>query len=163
MEQYLDYNLAILQQKIDLCCRMGTAFDLKKLFHYYTIDVLGELAFSQSFGIQETDDEALIPPVVEHSLLAACTGAWPAMTFQLKRWLPNIPYRPLQQLFKGRQACADLASTCVRRRLASADAEMNGDETRRTDILTSLINAKHPDTGQNLTQLDLETEAFGFM
>jgi cytochrome P450 len=163
MEQYLDYNLAILQQKIDQYARTDTSFDLKKLLHYYTIDVLGELAFSQPFGIQETDDEALIPPVVEHSLLAACTGAWPAMMFQLKRWLPKISYRPLQELFKGRQRCADLASTCVRRRLASVDAGTNGDEPQRTDILTSLINATHPDTGQKLTQLDLETEAFGFM
>ncbi|OBT59094.1 hypothetical protein VE04_00705 [Pseudogymnoascus sp. 24MN13] len=140
-------------------------FDLKKVLHYYTIDVLGELAFSQSFGVQIADDESLVPPVVPHSLLAAATGAWPAQTQALKRWLPKIPIRGLQNLFRGRAACARLASECVQRRIAALqDVKDEGMETlQRNDILTNLILAKHPDTGERLTQADLETEAFGFI
>ena len=164
MEQYLDSNIQILKDKIDRHIASGQSFDLKKLLHYYTIDVLGELAFSQSFGVQEADDESLVPPVVEHSLLGAATGAWPAMTMRLKRWLPMVPHQGLKNLFAGRKACADLASSSVRRRLEAVRfAEEEGDKIERTDILTSLINAKHPDTGHKLTQVDLETEAFGFM
>lgn len=164
MEQYLDENLSLLRKKIDAHALSGTAFDIKKLLHYYTIDVLGELAFSQSFVVQETDDETRIPPVVEHSLLAAATGAWPSMTFKLKRWLPKVPWSPLRDLFAGRQACADLASTCVKRRLVAVEEAQKTDEKlERMDILTSLVNARHPDTGEKLTQKDLETEAFGFM
>ena len=166
MEQYLDLNIAIMKEKLARYASTGEIFDLKKAFHYYVIDTLGELAFSQSFGVQVADDESLIPPVKEHSLLAAATGAWPAMLPQLKKWLPLVPYKPLRDLFQGRRACADLASRCVRERLLDL-ADVKDDEAslrlQRKDILTSLILAKHPDTGERLTEMDLETEAFGFM
>lgn len=163
MERYLDANIGILRSKIDTHIARGETFDLKKLLHYYMIDVLGELAFSQSFGVQLSDDESLVPPVVEHSLLAAATGAWPAMTHSLKKWLPLVPHQGLRNLFAGRKACADLASDCVKRRLDAQKGEEDAIETTRTDILTSLINAKHPDTGKRLKQQELETEAFGFI
>lgn len=165
MEQYLDTNIKILREKISRYVSSGEAFDLKKVLHYYTIDVLGELAFSQTFGIQESNDESSIPPVIEHSLLAAVTGAWPAMTASLKKWLPLIPHTGLQTLFKGRKACADLASRSVNIRLNTLRSKdgISSDSPERKDILTNLINAKHPDTGESMTQTELETEAFGFM
>jgi cytochrome P450 len=88
------------------------------------------------------------------------------MTRTLKRWLPVLPSSSLRKLFEGRQACANLASKCVKKRLAVL-ADIKGDDAaikkQRKDILTSLILAKHPDTGERLTKTDLETEAFGFM
>lgn len=165
MELHLDENIRILRQKISSYASAQENFDLKKALHYYVIDTLGELAFSQTFGVQISDDETRVPPVVEHSLLAAVTGAWPSMTARLKRWLPLIPHKGLQTLFNGRKACADLASRCVSIRLnvmRSKDGS-NRMVSDRKDILTNLIMAKHPDTGERLTQTDLETEAFGFM
>lgn len=165
MEPFLDVHIKLLKDKIMSYCASGEVFDLKKLLQYYVIDALGELAFSKSFGIQETGDESRVPPVVEHSLLAAVTGAWPLMTKRLKKYLPLLPHPGLQKLFKGRQACASLASQCVQRRLdgVKLQKEQNPAAAERKDILTNLILAKHPDTGQRLTQTDLETEAFGFM
>lgn len=166
MEVYLDQNIKLLKDNIATYCSSGQAFDLTQLLHFYVIDVLGELAFSQSFGVQETRDEGRIPPVKEHSLLSAATGAWPAMTFRLKRWLPMVPLKSLRALFQGRQACADLAAKCVERRLQDLQEARDDEvlaETQRKDILTNLILARHPDTGERLTKADLETEAFGFM
>ncbi|KAI8166364.1 Cytochrome P450 monooxygenase gsfF [Colletotrichum sp. SAR 10_70] len=97
MEHYLDDNVKILRDKITKFARDGVAFDLKKLLQYYTIDVLGELAFSRSFGAQVSDEsEALVPPVVPHTLLGSTTGSWPAMTQTLKKWLPKIPHSGLR-------------------------------------------------------------------
>lgn len=165
MEQYFDLNIKILRDKLRKYAAKNDVFDLKRAFHYYVIDTLGELAFSQSFGLQIADDESLVPPVIEHSLLAAVTGSWPMMTKTLKKWLLLVPHHGLQKLFKGRQACADLASQCVKRRLEMLQsAEKDGiAATERKDILTNLILAKHLDTGERLTKIDLETEAFGFM
>jgi cytochrome P450 len=165
MEQYLDANIKILRGKISEYTTGNQTFDLKKALHYYIIDALGELAFSQTFGIQVSDDESRVPPVIEHSLLAAVTGAWPMMTARLKRWLPLIPHKGLNALFDGRKACADLASRCVDVRLNAVrnSGDSKASSSERKDILTNLINAKHPDTGEHLTQTDLETEAFGFM
>ena len=166
MEQYFDAHIKILKETVTAHALHGEPFDLKKALHYCVIDTLGELAFSQTFGVQQAEDpESLVPPVVEHSLLAAATGAWPMMTKKLKKWLPFVPHNGLQKLFQGRQACADLASRSVQKRLA--DIKDKDDESvvknERKDILTNLIIAKHPDTGARLTQTDLETEAFGFM
>ncbi|KAK5197593.1 hypothetical protein LTR47_001333 [Exophiala xenobiotica] len=165
MEPFLDMNIKLLKEKILRYSLTGEVFDLKKLLHYYVIDALGELAFSKSFGVQQTDDESRVPPVVEHSLLAAVTGSWPLMTKRLKTYLPLVPHAGLQKLFKGRQACAELASRSVRRRLddVKRQKELDPDAAERKDILTNLILAKHPDTGERLSQMDLETEAFGFM
>ncbi|KAJ5870204.1 hypothetical protein N7455_005145 [Penicillium solitum] len=165
MEQYLDANLKILREKICSYASDDEEFDLKKALHYYVIDVLGELAFSQSFDIQKSNNETHVPPVVEHSLLAAVTGAWPMMTASLKRWLPLLPHKGLKALFEGRKACADLASRCVKIRLDALRTKKESFDSspERKDILTNLILAKHPDTGKSLTQTDLETEAFGFI
>lgn len=166
MERYFDINIKIFKDKIAQYASQNQVFDLKKAIQYYVVDVLGELAFSRSFGVQIADDENLVPPVVEHSLLAAATGAWPAMLPYLKRWLPKVPSQSLQKLFQGRRTCAGLASRCVQKRLEDLNDVQDDEDAvkkQRKDILTSLILAKHPETGERLTQVDLETEAFGFM
>ncbi|KAE9579215.1 Cytochrome P450 monooxygenase gsfF [Colletotrichum fructicola] len=164
MEHYLDDNVKILRDKITKFARDGEAFDLKKLLQYYTIDVLGELAFSRSFGAQISDEsEALVPPVVPHTLLGSTTGSWPAMMQTLKKWLPAVPHSGLRWLFEGRAKCARLAAECVERRLGEVDRDAEKGSMRRTDLLTNLILAKHPDTGERLAKSDLEAEAFGFI
>ncbi|ETS79298.1 hypothetical protein PFICI_09151 [Pestalotiopsis fici W106-1] len=170
MEQYLDMNIRIMRKKIAKYAAQEQVFDLQKVLHYYTIDVLGELAFGQSFGAQLCNDEeeAIVPPVVEHSWLAAVTGAWPSMTSTLRRLLPWVPHAGLQKLVKGRKECVQLAAQCVQRSCdtlrenSAADFEKNV-SVKRKDILTSLIQAKDPETGEQLRQVDLETEAFGFI
>ncbi|KAI0974698.1 cytochrome P450 [Xylaria arbuscula] len=165
MEHHLDANLKLMKQKLSQHAQTQDPFDLKKVLHYYVIDVLGELAFGQSFGVQASGDESLVPPVVEHSYLAAVTGAWPSMTRTLRKWLPRVPSRELRRLFEGRAACAALAACSVQRRMKDLKDTRNHDPSsvERKDILTSLILAKDPQTGLHLTQADLETEAFGFI
>ncbi|CAK7209401.1 hypothetical protein SBRCBS47491_000429 [Sporothrix bragantina] len=168
MEEHLDLNIRILRDTITELADSGKAFNLKTVLHHYVIDVLGELAFSQSFGIQKLariDAKAAaakIPPVAEHSLLAAATGAWPAMTRTLKQWLPLVPHNGLRELFEGRNKCANLAAECVQRRIGELEGTKDG-ASQRKDILTNLILATHPETGERLTQADLEAEAFGFI
>ncbi|KAJ3580178.1 hypothetical protein NPX13_g383 [Xylaria arbuscula] len=165
MEHHLDANLKLLKRKLAQHAQKQDTFDLKKVLHYYVIDVLGELAFGQSFGVQASGDERLVPPVIEHSYLAAMTGAWPAMTQTLRKWLPRVPLSELRRLFEGRAACAALAACSVQRRMEELKDTRNHDPSvvERRDILTSLILAKDPETGRHLTQADLETEAFGFI
>jgi cytochrome P450 len=166
LEPHLDLNMGLLRRKIQAHCDSREPFDLKELIHFYIIDVLGELAFGQSFGVQIADDKNLAPPVVEHSLLAAATGAWPLMTSSLKKWLPLVPYTPLRKLFQGRARVAQIASESVQRRLEEVATmeklNHNGDSTRK-DILSDLIAARNSDTGASLSQSDLETEAFGYI
>jgi hypothetical protein len=163
MEQYLDTNVEILRRKLGECCDSGKIVDLKKVIHFYVIDVLGELAFGKSFDLQETEDESRVPPVKEHSLLAAATGSWPSMTANLKKWLPKVPSRSLQRLFEGRAAAVKTASECVRKALDDTKQADGAVPSGRKDLLTNLVLSKHPDTGESLTYADLQTEAFGFL
>jgi hypothetical protein len=134
MENYLDGNIQILKDEIQSHINRNETFDLKKILHYYVIDVLGELAFSQSFAVQQSDDESRVPPVVEHSLLAAVTGSWPMMTMALKKYLPYVPHAGLKSLFAGRKACADLASVSIDRRLAGLSVAKVSDERLKERI-----------------------------
>lgn len=166
MEQYIDENLAILQRKISQEAVSGRPFDLKQFLHYYVIDVLGDLAFSKSFDLQLTNDTSRVPPVKEHTLLGSAMGAWPAVLQWLKWSLPRLPIPTVRSLVNGRRECAELASRSVQRRLQevrTSEQQKGASVAQRKDLLTSLILAKHPDTGEHLTQADLETEAFGFM
>jgi hypothetical protein len=162
-ESYLDENIKILRDKILFYTKTNEVFDLKKLFHFYTIDVLGELAFSRSFNVQVTGDESRVPPVKEHTLLGSVTGAWPAMTHTLKAWLPRLPHRGMKALFKARTECAQLAAQCVQRRTADLEKVEEFGQSQRKDILTNLVLAKHPDTGERIDRTHLEAEAFGFL
>lgn len=166
MEQYIDDNLSILKGRITKECHQNTVFDLKEMIHDYIIDVLGELAFSRSFGLQTSGDRSRAPPVKEHTLLGSVLGSWPSMAKLLKKILPLLPIASIKNLFEGRRKCAALAATCVQSRLAQVEQEDRSgvsNEKPRKDLLTTLIRAKDPETGHCLTQMDLETEAFGFM
>ncbi|KAF6824782.1 isotrichodermin C-15 hydroxylase [Colletotrichum plurivorum] len=162
MEPYMDRNIEILRAKISALAEQDETFDLKKLLQFYVIDVLGELAFSRSFGAQASGDESRIPPVVPHTLLGSTIGAWPLMTATLKKWLPVVPTRAFKVLFEGRTKCARLAAECVQQRLDELE-RVTDEKDQRTDILTNLIMARDPETGKRLSRPELEAEAFGMI
>jgi hypothetical protein len=156
MEQYLDQNVGILRRKLGEYCHRGEVVDIKRVIDFYVIGVLGELTFGKSFDWQETEDESSVPSVKQHSLLAAVTVSWPRMT--------KVPSRSLQRLSEGRAVVVAMAPECVRKRMAASEDVRQCDgavPSGRKDILTSLILAKYPDTGESLTYADLQMEAFG--
>lgn len=162
MEPYMDRNIEILRNKIADLAKEDRTFDLKKLLQFYVTDVLGELAFSRSFGAQASGDESRIPPVVPHTLLGSMIGAWPLMTSTLKKWLQVVPTSTFRALFEGRAKCARLAAECIRQRLDELE-RVTEEKDQRTDILTNMIMARDPETGERLSRPELEAEAFGMM
>ena len=110
LEHYLDLNIKVLVDKISIPGAQGDAFDLKKLIQNYAIDVLGELAFTKSFKLQETGDESGALPVAAHSLLKTANGAWPSVIKTLKKWLCVVSLDSLQRLFEGRQKVIQMAA-----------------------------------------------------
>lgn len=55
-----------LMTKLDMFAEQGQSVDLKKWISFFVMDVLGQLAFSKSFGGLETGDESMMPPIYEH-------------------------------------------------------------------------------------------------
>jgi cytochrome P450 len=66
MEPFIDGCLDQLITRLDKAALTGEQVDLKQWIAFFVMDVLGELAFSASFGVLNDGDESLMPPVREH-------------------------------------------------------------------------------------------------
>ena len=66
MEPFMDSCLRHLLHRLDKAAATGKEIDLKEWIAFFVMDVLGELAFSGSFGVLESGDATLMPPVREH-------------------------------------------------------------------------------------------------
>ena len=156
MEFYIDKHLVILRKNLDHFSDNGEGFDFKELIAFFVIDVLGELAFSESFDSQTDRSPDKLPPINDHIYLACLMGMMPEMMPLLKAVAPWIPHPWLQRLFGARKQLRDLTARCVRTRL-------NEKGLARKDLLTCLINAVDPESGAKLTELDISTEAFAMV
>jgi len=156
MEPFIDKHIKQYRANLDHAADSGTVADFKELNAYFVLDVLGELAFSQSFDSQSLQDKSNLPPINDHIYLACLLGSMPAIMPYIKKASPYIPLPWLQRLLAARKKLRDLTARCVRTRLRE---KLSG----RKDILTSLINAVDPDTGARLTELDISTEAFAMV
>lgn len=155
MEQYIDKHLKILRANLDHHAKLGDVLDLKELIAFYTLDVLGELAFSRSFGAQLDKNPATLPPINDHIYLACLMGMMPEIMPVVKSIAAWTPFPWLQSLFRARRNLRNLTARCVRDRISR--------KSDRTDLLGSLINAVDPETGARLTELDINTEAFAMV
>lgn len=155
MEPFIDLHLQRLRENIDRAADSGETVDIKDLFAYYIVDVLGELAFSRSFDAQRERIPQNLPPINEHIFLACLLGQMPELLPLLKKLAVYTPIPWVQQLLAARGRLKDLTADCVRTRLRQ--------KVDRKDLLTCLINAEDPETGAKLTELDINTEAFAMM
>jgi len=156
MESYMDGHLLKLLDNLGQRAETGEVFDFKALVAFYVLDVLGELAFSQSFHAQTEQAPEKLPPINDHIYLACLMGMMPEVLPYLKMVAAWTPLPWLQRLFKARAQLKALTAQCVSRRI-------NEKNSGRKDLLTSLINAVDPETGAKLTELDINTEAFAML
>ncbi|KAF2221148.1 cytochrome P450 [Elsinoe ampelina] len=153
MEGYIDGCLTKLIARLDKAAETNEVVDLKNWLSFFVIDVLGELAFSKSFNMLEKGQQEALPPLREHVYLAMLTGQLPSLLPYFGKYLPKLPIPSLQSVIKGRMRLRNLAISCVSQRLANPDPS-------RRDLLAKLIS-EH--TTGTLEELDIQTEAFGFI
>lgn len=156
MEHFVDRHILNFRRNLDRFCDSNEDFDLKDMIAFYVFDVLGELAFSRSFNSQEERNVARLPPINNHIYLACLMGMTPDALPWIKKVLPFIPIPWLQRLFNARAQLRNLTAACVRQRIEAGSSD-------RKDLLSSLLVAVDPETGSKLTELDINTEAFGMM
>ncbi|PNS18959.1 Isotrichodermin C-15 hydroxylase [Sphaceloma murrayae] len=153
MEIYIDSCLSKLVTRLDKAAECNETIDLKTWVSFFVIDVLGELAFAESFNMLDKGREEALPPLREHVYLAMLTGQLPTLLPYFNKYLPKLPIPSLQTVVKGRAKLRNLAISCVNNRLANPDPD-------RRDLLAKLI-AEHTNGG--LEDVDVQTEAFGFI
>ena len=152
----MDKHLQRLLDNLGSFAATGDVFDLKDYFAYYVLDVLGELAFSQSFDTQLKHDRNALPPINDHLYLGSLMGLMSTWIPTFNKVAPSLPWPWVQRLFQARKQLKDIAAVCVSRRMHSPIGD-------RKDLLTSLIKAQDPETGAKLTELEINTEAFAML
>ena len=166
LEEYIDENIKKLVDQIQSHIDKNEAFDLHKLVEFCIVDILGDLAYSQSFELQSTQDASRGPRIADHVLITSAMAAWPSMMPTLKKLTPKLPWKWLQEVIKGRDKNIQMANECVTRRLREIGEYRKDDKLppgQRKDLLTNLIMARDPDTKEHLSDLLLKLESFTFM
>ncbi|RFU30913.1 hypothetical protein B7463_g5418, partial [Scytalidium lignicola] len=159
MEPIFDQHVKNLRKKLDAYAKTGSEFDLKLLFAFYAYDILGQLAFSVDFDTQRKDDETLLPPINGHILLASLYGSLPSLLPYSMRIANYLPIPWLRGLIRNRLKIKETVTRCVANEIAGKNSDKNQTQT----LLSQLIAAKDPETGERLTTVDISSEAFGFL
>ncbi|POY70792.1 hypothetical protein BMF94_6204 [Rhodotorula taiwanensis] len=117
--------------------------DLGTMLQFLAMDVVGELAFGQGFGLSKAgrDTGDYLPMLDAYTASACLSGTQPWARPILHRWLT----RKLGS--SGAAALGAKASVAVSRRLAELDkaAQAGDDSNLRKDVLSKLMSAKNPD------------------
>jgi benzoate 4-monooxygenase len=108
MEPYIDGCVLQLVDALDHRARNEEIIDLKTWIQLYIFDVLGELAFSQSFGAIKSGDTSILPPVKDHVRLAVVAGQIPEYTTRLIKLCSHLRVPWIQRLYQGRAALKEV-------------------------------------------------------
>lgn len=155
MEPLIDGQIKILTEKLKILAQKQEVFDFKRLISFYVFDILGDVAFGRSFNTQISEVAPEIPAINDHILLSSLLGTFPFRSF-FKSIIPILPIPWLRQLVDSRgklkQTCADCVET--RRQQSSAS---------RSDLMQHLLDAKDPETGAELTDPEINSEAWAML
>jgi benzoate 4-monooxygenase len=151
----IDINIKILIQKLQYFTKTGEIFDLKMTISHFVLDILGQVAFSQSFDSQSLDKYIThIPAINDHLLLSCVIGELPlqSVTKLLVRWSP-IGW--MRRLVKSRNVLKAICASCVRKKIENPEGQR--------DLLKSLVTARDPETGDGLSEQEINSEAFAML
>ena len=155
MESTYNTHIKNLLDAID--AKGSKPFNLKDLFGYYSYDIIGELVFHTEFGSQKAQDPAQLPPINEHIFLGCMFGMLPSLLPYSMKIANHLPIPWLQNLLKSRKELKERTSACL------ADEMSRQKTSEKQSILTRLIRAKDPETGEALREVDIASEAFAFL
>jgi cytochrome P450 len=151
------FDLHIKKLSAAIIAQGCTTFDLKNLIAYYAYDIMGEVIFNADFGSQDAANPIMLPPINNHIWLGCLYGMLPSLlpySMQYSRWIPSSW---LQDKLRSRAALRQKITAHVTTELAK-------DKTiERQNILNRLVNARDPETGEELSEDAISSEAFGFL
>ncbi|SPO27363.1 related to Benzoate 4-monooxygenase [Ustilago trichophora] len=116
------------------------AIRLDPWFHYFAMDVVGELAFGQSFNLlhRGKDDERFLTGVLNLSQWGAVAGCLPLLSSWILWLFPRVTGQP------GGSVIGDKTTSRIQTRYA--EVKDNGGMPSRPDMLTKFMEARDPDT-----------------
>lgn len=134
---------------VDQVSGWSTPVDMTLACRYLGYDIMGEFGFGQSFQLQSDEkNHFLIDAVTATSRKAGVYVLYPALQ---KLQLEKLFYK---RGLVMRQKYLDLMSWLVRSRKAAEAEKFN-----RPDLLTFLVDAKDPETGEGFTESEMWAES----
>ncbi|TKA75186.1 hypothetical protein B0A55_05173 [Friedmanniomyces simplex] len=163
-EPYVDMTLNKLVRRLDDFAATGEPFDIYFWFELFTMDLMGELALGDNFGVLEAGQPARYSKLVELSQrFANMIGMLPfgKRSVQVLSWVP-IPY--VQMLYRARLEYLDYARVALERRFRDDKREKVAPSgKKRQDIMQRFIEAQDPETGVKMGFDELRAETSSLM
>lgn len=162
-EPYVDLTLAKFMKRMDEYARTGEPFDIYFWFELFTMDVMGELALGNSFGVLDAGQPARYSKLVELSQrFGNLGGVLPFGKYSVKilSWIP-LPY--IQRLWKARVEYLEYARHALEKRFKNDRRQDIQTEKPRQDIMQRFIEAKDPETGRQMGFDELRAEVSSLM
>ncbi|KAF2790241.1 cytochrome P450 monooxygenase [Melanomma pulvis-pyrius CBS 109.77] len=162
-EPYVDVTIAKFMQKMDEFATTQEAFDIYFWFELFTMDLMGELALGNSFGVLEAGKPARYSALVEQSQrFSNIAGLLPfgKMSVRILSWVP-VPY--IQKLWAARVEYLEYARMALERRFQNDRNKVLPTGKPRQDIMQRFIEARDPETGRRMDFDELRAETSSLM
>jgi benzoate 4-monooxygenase len=162
-EPFADKMLEKFIKKMDDFAKRGEPFDIYFWFELFTMDLMGELALGNNFGVIEAGKPARYSTLVEQSQrFGNLSGLLPFGKSSVKTlsWVP-LPY--IQKLWKARVEYLEYARLALQKRVQDDRRQVTPTGKPRQDIMQRFIEAQDPETGVKMDFAELRAETSSLM
>ncbi|KAH8821390.1 cytochrome P450 monooxygenase [Xylogone sp. PMI_703] len=162
-EPLIDQTLDKFMKKMDEFAKTQEAFDIYFWFELFTMDLMGELALGNNFGVIEAGKPARYSTLVELSQrFGNLSGVLPFGKYNVSvlSWVP-LPY--VQRLWNARVEYLEYARQALEKRFQDHRQQILPSGKPRQDIMQRFIEAQDPETGRRMDFPELRAEASSLM
>ncbi|KAK4561121.1 hypothetical protein LTR86_005076 [Recurvomyces mirabilis] len=163
-EPYVDKTLDRFIRRMDKFAASGHPFDIYFWYELFIMDLMGELALGNNFGVLVAGKPARYSTLVEQSQRFANTsGLLPFGKWNVKI-LSWVPTTYIQNLYRARLEYLDYAKVALERRFsdnAKSESQISGKP--RQDIMQRFIDGQDPETGAKMGFDELRAETSSLM
>jgi benzoate 4-monooxygenase len=162
-EPFVDNMLEKFLKKMDNFAERGEAFDLYFWFELFTMDLMGELALGNNFGVIDAGKPARYSTLVEQSQrFGNLSGLLPfgKSSVKILSWIP-LPY--VQKLWKARVEYLEYARVALEKRFQDNRRQVTPTGKPRQNIMQRFIEAQDPETGAKMDFAELRAETSSLM
>jgi benzoate 4-monooxygenase len=162
-EPLVDQTMAKFMAKMDEFAKTQEPFEIYFWFELFTMDLMGELALGDNFGVIQAGKPARYSMLVEQSQrFGNLSGLLPfgKLNVKILSWVP-LPY--VQKLWKARLEYLDYAKLALEKRFQDDRTHIFSDGKTRQDIMQRFIEAEDPETGRRMDFPELRAETSSLM
>ena len=157
-EPYVDVTMSKFLAKMEEFASTNKPFDIYFWFELFTMDLMGELALGNNFGVLEAGKPARYSWLVEQSQRYANFCGMLPFGKSSPKILSYVPLPQIQQLWQARLEYLEYARKVLERRFNEDRKQLLPSGKVRQDIMQRFIEAQDPQTGYRMEFDELRAE-----